>query len=236
MLNSHLFADMQMWRAEDNIRVGEYEIPAPIPWQRAEKKGMFIVLGRRQPAGRIDYDTILSDLDRLLPLYEYVESGADLAVPISSRAPFAFAPEEWRDRRTSTSATPAQRQLDVTLRHNEIQRALYHRLVSRHGKNNVTYENPCGGGTRIDIVVRQEGEYWFYEIKTAESPRACLREAIGQLLEYAFWPGAPSVGRLVVVGEFPIDKDGAAYLDGLRERFSLPIEYEQVAVSQMAPI
>jgi hypothetical protein len=47
---------------------------------------------------------------------------------------------------------------------------------------------PTGG--RIDLVVRTGEGYEFYEIKTYGSARACIREAIGQLLEYAMWPGA----------------------------------------------
>jgi hypothetical protein len=54
-------------------------------------------------------------------------------------------------------------------------------------------------GTVIDVVVKMKNEYWFYEIKTALTPRACLREATGQLLEYGFGPepspGAGSIYR-----------------------------------------
>jgi len=154
-LNAELFSDMRMWHYENNRRIGGDEMPGPIPWERV-KKGLFIVLGRRQELDRIDYDTILTDMDRLLPLYTYVESAA-ATDPISmpSRPPFTFSPTGWRDRPTSTVATQVQRQLDVVLRHNEMQKALYHRLVSRHGESNVEYENPSGVGTRVDVVVRR---------------------------------------------------------------------------------
>lgn len=94
----------------------------------------------------------------------------------------------------------------------------------------VETELPSGVGTKVDVVVRQGGDYWFYEIKTALTARGCLREAIGQLLEYAFWPGAQEPSRLVVVGEARLDKDGREYLSRLKERFALPIEYEQITV------
>jgi len=89
-------------------------------------------------------------------------------------------------------------------------------------------ECPSGVGTKVDVVVRQKNEYWFYEIKTALTPRACLREALGQLCEYAFWPGAQEAVRLIVAGENALDKEGEEYLLRLRNRFSLPIEYEQI--------
>ena len=131
---------------------------------------------------------------------------------------------------SSATATQTQKQLDVSLRHNELQEALHRRLTSEYGRDNVGTENSSGVGTRVDVIVRLNGEYWFYEIKTAQSPRACLREAMGQLLEYAFGPGAQVASRLIVVGETALDKEGSEYLRCLKERFSLPIEYEQVSV------
>jgi hypothetical protein len=41
------------------------------------RTGIFISLGKRQPAASINYATLLSDFDRLLPLYEYVGSGRE---------------------------------------------------------------------------------------------------------------------------------------------------------------
>jgi hypothetical protein len=168
-------------------------------------------------------------MDSLLPLYKYVESGgATQPTSMPTAVPFVFCPAPWSDKLSSTGATLARMQLDVVLRHNEIQKKLYHRLVSQYGDSNVSFENTSGVGTRVDVVVRREDKYWFYEIKTAQSPRACLREAIGQLLEYAFWPGSPHVTRLVIVGETPIDNDGAEYLRRLKEGFALPLEYEAI--------
>jgi hypothetical protein len=91
--------------------------------------------------------------------------------------------------------------LDLDLRHNLLQEALYRRLALQYGQDRVHTEQPSGVGTKIDIVVKAENGYWFYEIKTALTPRACLREAIGQLLEYALWPGSQEPTRFIVVGE-----------------------------------
>jgi hypothetical protein len=89
--------------------------------------------------------------------------------------------------------------------------------------------------TRADVVVRINQEYWFFEIKTPGSPRHCIREAVGQLLEYAYWPGAPEVTRLIVVGAGPLDETGQSYLASLRSRFHLPIDYEQVSCAPSDP-
>ena len=111
-----------------------------------------------------------------------------------------------------------------------MQEALYHRLASQFGADNVGTELASGVGTSVDLVVCRPDGYWFYEIKTAHSPRACIREALGQLLEYAFWPGAQEASRLIIVGESPIDKQGAEYLRQLKTRFSLPVDYEQISL------
>ncbi|MDB5617862.1 hypothetical protein [Tardiphaga sp.] len=73
---------------------------------------------------------------------------------------------------------------------------------------------------------RAANEFWYYEIITAYSPRACLREAIGEIMEYAYWPGAQEASRLIICGEAALDDEGAAYLRHLNERFRLPFAYE----------
>ncbi len=228
-LNGELFADMRMWHFDHDDR-SESELPGPIPWERVKEK-VFVFLGFRVPFEAVDREAVLDAFDRLLPLYKYVES-AGTAPPISmpSETPFTFR-HGCSLKASSALATLAQRELDVILRHNDLQAALHHKLISEFGAENVGTEIPSGIGTRIDVVLRNGKEYWFYEIKTDVSPRACLRQAIGQLLEYAFWPKAKAAARLIVVGESPIDEDGAKYLDVLNERFSLPIAYEQVSLS-----
>jgi len=227
-LNGELFGDMRMWHSEKQIR-SESELPSPIPWERV-KEGVFVFLGHRQPFGEVDFEAVLEDFDRLLPLYKYVESdGTPQPISAGSVTPFTFH-HGCSAKASSAVATPAERELDLTLRHNDLQLALHKKLAAEYGAENVGAEISSGVGTRIDLVVRNGGEYWFYEIKTELTPRACLRLALGQLLEYAYWPGAKGATRLVAVGEAPIDKEGLEYLHFLRKRFSLPINYEQFSL------
>ena len=41
---------------------------------------------------------------------------------------------------------------------------------------------------RMDVVFMHTNGFWFNEIKTYHSSLAGIRDAIGQLLEYAHWP------------------------------------------------
>jgi hypothetical protein len=225
-LNAGEFSDMRMWHYDDGRSVDRP--PGPIP-SGLVTKGIFVFLGNRQPGKKMDYQIILNDFDRLLPLYRYVESRGETAPVPLPKAGFNFKAGASKKVKTAKATLP-EKELDLDLRHNLLQEALYQRLASKYGKDNVRTEQPSGVGTLIDIVVKMKDEYWFYEIKTALTPRACLREAIGQLLEYGFWPGAQEPTRFIVVGESPIDKDGLEYLSRLRKRFSLPFEYEAIAI------
>ena len=220
------YADMRMWHFDQKIRSDEY-MPSRIPSERV-KEGVFVFLGKRFPIDQLDYERILTDFDRLLPLYRYVESGGSLQpTSVSDDLPFSFTPG-CTIKPGQTTARLAQDPIDVTLRHNVMQEALYNTLVSKYGADNVGTELSSGVGTRVDVVLRHSDSYWFYEIKTAHSPRACIREAIGQLLDYSYWPKAQEAVKLIVVGETPLDREGEAYLSLLNKRFSLPVEYEHI--------
>lgn len=223
------YADMRMWHYTMSERSSDY-MPAPI-LPELVTKDVFVFLGKRQLLSKIDYGLLLNAFDRLLPLYQYVESNGSLPpVQDISMPQFKFRSGYTTAKASSAVISQTERELDANLRHNILQEVLCRRLSTEYGKENVGDEIPSGTGTRIDVVVRQNNEYWFYEIKTANSPRACIRQAMGQLLEYAFWNDSQKVTRLIIVGETPLDKEGVKYLNTLRKRFSLPIEYEYVAI------
>jgi hypothetical protein len=223
-----LYSDMFMWiwdgNKQETISDGS---PRPIS-HKVLADNVFVFLGKLQSIRRVDYELILSDFDRLLPLYRFVESGGkERPVSPALETQFTFRPG-CRTKKRSTIVRQSQERIQRDLRHNELQKVLYRRLVRRFGKGNVGTENQGVNGTSIDLVVRRPGGYWFYEIKTANTVRACIREALGQLLEYAFWPGAQKAVRLFIAGEWPIDSEGEQYLSCLKKQFLMPIRYEQI--------
>ncbi len=223
------YADMRMWHWDKKIRSSHYP-PGPI-MPELVRPGPFVFLGNLQKLDGLDYDIILRDFDRLLALYLYEESGGreDTDIKVAG-AGFSFKPG-CTVKASTTTATYAERQLNINLRHTLLQAALTSRLIEAHGMENVSDEQPSGLGTKIDAVLRKgANEYWYYEIKTAFSARSCIREALGQILEYSYWPGSQEAKRLIICGEKPLDEDGAAYLGLLTKRFSLPISYEQIVL------
>lgn len=119
----------------------------------------------------------------------------------------------------------------ANLLHNQLQNSLFADLEKKYGKGNVGTENPAGQGTSIDIVVHTDDFCWFYEIKTAKSVKTCIRQAIPQLLEYAYWDGkGDRADRLIIVSPLAITKEAEVYLNYLRDNFKLEIFYEQYSL------
>lgn len=118
-----------------------------------------------------------------------------------------------------------KRQIDLV--HNQLQEALYQNLIEIYGKTNVGTENQTGKGTRIDAVVRHKENYSFYEIKTSPSVRQCIRDALGQLLEYAHFENDVQIKEFIIVSPYKITKECLSYLSSIRKKYSLPIIYQQ---------
>jgi hypothetical protein len=144
-----------------------------------------------------------------------------------SSGKFTFRSGHAAKKTGSVAVAPSKKATTADLLHNEMQNSLVAKLQDEHGKENVGSEQPTGRGTSIDVVARVGSSFWFYEIKTDRSVRACIRQAIPQLLEYAYWSGeANTAERLIIVGPSPITKEGDKYLAFLRKQFGLEIYYE----------
>ena len=139
---------------------------------------------------------------------------------------FRFIPGHNKGKE-KTSSTYKGRNSDIDLLHNQIQTDLYNLLSSEYGQNSVGTEQETGLGTKIDIVVKEQDGHIFYEIKTANSIKLCIREAISQLLEYAYYPNKRRANKLIVVSPSKISKESILYLQYLRQNFNFPIYYQE---------
>ena len=141
---------------------------------------------------------------------------------------FEFRPGH-NEKKTGVIVTSgAAKGTTATLLHNEIQNSMYKNLIAKYGEECVGTEVPTGDGTAIDIVVKTDKFCWFYEIKTSSSARVCIRQAIPQLLEYAYWQADGSrADKLIIVSPQKITPQAAAYLNFLREQFKLNLHYER---------
>ncbi len=111
--------------------------------------------------------------------------------------------------------------------HNELMRKLYDRLCSESGKDNVGTEIRVGT-KRIDSVVKGNGFYDLYEVKTALNPFDCVTEALGQLCQYAYLFCRDKIGKMVIVGASEPTREVEQYLATLRKNHSLQVYYIKV--------
>jgi len=224
--NSTEFEDLIFW-----IEGKPLILPiGPIP-DEAIRLGNFLFWGKICPRESVDPNTVLFLFDRLLTLYRYVEGGQDTGIINSNlKNGFLFKPG-CTEKAETTVWHSRESAKEVTLRHNEMQSVLHKVLCQKFGVEKVGAENDTGRGSRIDLVFRDGTHHVYYEIKPYPSLRICIREAIGQLLEYSYWPGGNIADRLVIVSDNPLTPDAAHYLNVLRTKFNLPVDYQRLDMS-----
>ena len=159
----------------------------------------------------------------LLPKDEEFFQAEDEGAPLRE---FKFRPGH-TERSVDPITKSASAKAKANQLHNDIQNRLYAYLREQFGAANVGTEVDTGSGTTIDAVLKDGKNIVFYEIKTSASVRTSIRQAIPQLLEYAFWPDGKRAAELVIVSHLPITKTAKRYLEYLREEFNMPFSYRQ---------
>ncbi|MFH1061947.1 MAG: hypothetical protein V1747_03560 [Candidatus Omnitrophota bacterium] len=106
--------------------------------------------------------------------------------------------------------------------HSKMQNALTLLLREQYKHEYVNVQEEKG---RIDIKARTlENEWHYFEIKT-EMPKLCIRQALGQIMEYAYWPDIERAKKLIIIGDSFPDDDTKSYMKYIRENFSIPVVY-----------
>lgn len=125
-----------------------------------------------------------------------------------------------------TSYVSEPREVQMRHLHREISDGLTAFLTGKYGGDNVDQESTIGS-RRIDVALKERRGYVFYEIKTYPSLRTSVREALGQLLEYAHYPESDNAFKLIVVTQSTHSdqskKEAQRYIARLRKLYHLPI-------------
>lgn len=78
---------------------------------------------------------------------------------------------------------------------------------------------------RVDIKAKTKQDRWHYfELKT-DNPKQSIRKALGQILEYAYFPDTEKAEKLIIIADEEPKQDVIKYLDHIRDKFDLPISY-----------
>lgn len=148
---------------------------------------------------------------------------------VGTATAFSFKPGHTPSKEGKSAKRRASGDVEADLTHNMLQSKLYEFLSGEYGAENVGTEQPSGtGANSIDVVVKSADETIFFELKTDPSLRLSIREALPQLLEYAYWPAETRCSKLVIVAEAEATQDAVDYLTKLRSDFSIPIHYARI--------
>lgn len=112
----------------------------------------------------------------------------------------------------------------ATLIHNHIQSVVYKLFLKEYPNDEIGTEIPTNTGS-LDLVRKNSEGYFLYEIKTNNDTRKNIRQALSQLLEYAYWNKIHQVRELIIIAPSESTDESAEYLRKLREDFDLPISY-----------
>jgi hypothetical protein len=128
------------------------------------------------------------------------------------------------DRHTQPSSTSVKRH------HSGITNALKKFLQPdfTEAKNNLSIEKTAFGSNTADIVLlHSPTEISIMEAKTSGIARKNIREALGQLIDYAFWFNDIKIRALIVVAPTPLSTQEADLFKRFQQHLKIKIEYWQ---------
>lgn len=217
----YLFDEYKMWFWKNGERTDILDVR--IISEQDISIGNFIFIGKIQKV--YDLTEIMKTFDAMFPIYKQVESEPSIETQKNAQQEnkFVFSNSKYKlpqKRHLSIES----KEIDFCIRHSMIQEKLISKLKFQFGSNNVVAENYIGLN-RIDVVAKNNQEYYFYEVKVANSARDCIRDAFGQLLDYCFYPNTQNASKIFVVGEYELDSATEEYLDFINKKFNIPIGY-----------
>ena len=228
--NPEFFKQFRMWHYITDERSAVTEVVEIS--QELLQTNIFIFFGRIVRYEKINSDEILRCFDDLLWVYTTIETiGTEQLGQFTEIKSGGFVFANANGNLTHNARyTTQEREINIDIRHSYLQKILQEELVAIYGNENVRLENHFNFN-RIDLVVRSGESFHFYEVKTASSAKACVRQALGQLLEYAYGNGKKNASKIFIAGEFPVDNVTDNFLRCLREEFKIPVFYRLIKLS-----
>lgn len=180
----------------------------------------------------LDNDDILNSkpVYKRQRLVDFKNSDPDLkSWPMNKFATFLYAwypkapnaekgdePDDILDTTTTTYTVDAKL-VEMEFKHKEMQNALKPILLAE-GYDKVYLEKDC-----VDVkAFTKYGQKHFFELKVY-SAKESIREALGQILEYAHYPQNTKAKKLFIVSPEPPTEDDRNYMEFLRETYKLPV-------------
>jgi len=113
--------------------------------------------------------------------------------------------------------------------HNKLQEAIIDYLSNIPG-NKVTREEG-----NVDIIVRSVSGTSYYEVKAYNSAKQCIREALGQIIEYRWFKNPTHKNlNLIIVGPRKASASEKEYIDYIKTNFHRQISYADFENRQLS--
>lgn len=183
------------------------EVPANNPLYKINR---YVLLNDGKQYGRVDFEADTFDFaGHTSPLPQ-----ADAASPQSKR--YSRPPK----------------MVEMRFLHKEISDKLHLHLAGIYGQDKVKTNVRAGYGcNEVDMIVERDDRVRglvYYEIKTYDSLRLSIREALGQILEYAMWPDKNRAVRFVIVTQPCPSELGSVgrYMKNLRKNLNIELYYQ----------
>lgn len=151
----------------------------------------------------------------------------DLLNGLEKQIQFVFNPSSPESKKGGYITHTKEGTTRINKVHDQIEKALYNYLLkSGIKKSQIACDTTSFGGKLADVVVHlRENEFDIYEIKTDTDLRRGLREAIGQLLDYATWEKGLKIKNIYAVLPFvPLSDNIKNFITRLQININLNLD------------
>ena len=115
---------------------------------------------------------------------------------------------------------------EIQRRHGIITDDLYDYLIAEgYQELDISIEKTKLGNLTVDAVIKSREEFILFEVKTSNNLCSNVRQAIGQLLEYAYLDPNVFIQKLVIVGPGKPNMLEKTYFDRIKGVLNVPLEY-----------
>ena len=108
---------------------------------------------------------------------------------------------------------------EIEARHQKMQEGIIKILKARG------YDKVIAEAEHIDLRATKDGVVHFFEIKTYDTAKSCIREALGQILEYNHFPNYIRAEVMHIIGPVAPSEDEVLYVKFLNNTYNLGIDY-----------
>lgn len=107
--------------------------------------------------------------------------------------------------------------------HSKIQNKLREQLITEYGESCVACEK-----NYVDLTLNYNDTITLYEVKSDAYAATCIRQALGQIIQYAHRLDPNKKVKLYIVGQYPLKENEKPYLDYIKTNFMVDLDYMNI--------